>query len=100
MQVEAVAIDNFIHDEIRGVRGRIIQPLIERSIAEDLERAGLCRIKMPKLEPTHYVADTSGKAPGDGQGQPSPLSQPAPLSPAPTLPLSVGGRKHRRSRGG
>lgn len=105
MRVEAVALNDFMHDDIRGVKDRIIQPLIERSIAEDLERAGLCRIKMPKLEPAKHVADTSGKTLDDGQGRPSSALQLAQASPAaelerPTLKRSDAGKKLRQRRGG
>lgn len=100
MQVEAVALNDFMHDDIRGVKDRIIQPLIERSIAEDLERVGLCRIKMPKLEPAKHVADTSGKIQDDGLGRPSSVLQPAPVLPVLTLQPFARGKKVRQRKGG
>lgn len=98
MLVEAIAVDSFQHDEIIGVRGRAIQPPLEQSIAQDLERAGLVRINVPSLRDAP-AAIASGKAQDDGTAQPSSALPAGQVLHATTLKSSANGAKRHRKAG-
>lgn len=96
MQVQTVPLTDFVHGHITGVEGRPTP--MERGVAEDLERAGLLRIKhAPLAKPRSGTQAEAGKAPDDGAGQPSSASPVAPASPQTTSQSSRhGGRRARR----
>lgn len=80
MQVQVVPLTDFVHGQINAREGR--PQMMEKGTADDLERAGLIRIR---------IAPTSNKAPvktvDDGPGQPSSALLQAPVSPGKTLHL-------------
>lgn len=94
MKVECVPLTSFAHDTIDAHEGKVL--LIEKGLADDLERAGLVRVKRPRVTPAQ-VQNDAGKAPDGGEGQPSSVSPAAPASPTPTLPaFGRGGKKVKR----
>lgn len=88
MRVEAVALSDFIHGDITAIEGKLCRhrngELIDTGLAGDLERAGLCRIRMAPTRSVAAAPDESGKAQDDGGGQPSSASPVAPASPTTT----------------
>lgn len=95
MTVEAIALTNFTHGNVDATAGQVCRHRdgtpINQSLAEDLERAGLVRIRTVKSTP-------QGKAAGDGRGQPSSASQAAPASTKPTsVTLKRGSGKTQKS---
>lgn len=116
MKVAAIALSSFLHDDIRGVENQVIEPWIDESVAGDLERAGLVRIKMvPRFAnkmmpaPENKDADRAtlyqaavrngvdaGKAPAAGQDQLSSSLPAAPVSPSTTLHLPKRGAEKRQ----
>lgn len=99
MEVEVIPLTDFCHGSINALEGRP-QP-IERSIALELEKAGLVRIRMtglPGSAPMVQGAPVAGKSQDDGAGRPSSALPAAQVSPSRTLRLSkAGGSKPRRS---
>jgi hypothetical protein len=97
MKVEAIALSDFVHGDITATEGRIVRhrdgSLIESGLAEDLERAGLLRIKTAAAQAT---AAAPGKPRDDGQGQLSSASQAAPASQQTTSNSSKAGSAKTR----
>lgn len=84
MKVEAIALTDFVHDQINAREGRPIVPWIEQRLAEEFERHGLVRIKLKKaavIVPVLTPGPDAGKAPAAGQERPSSSLPAAPVSP-------------------
>jgi hypothetical protein len=89
MKVEAEALSDFVHGDINATAGRVCHhrngELLDSGLAGDLERAGLVRIRMGAAAAvTRATVTAEGKDPDDGQGQPSSVSEAAPVSPTET----------------
>lgn len=100
MKVDAVPLTDFVHGPITAFEGRPFS--CERSMADDLERAGLVRIKYGPVRPvirTRGEGVDAGKAPDDGRGQPSSALPAAPASPPATSESSKRGPRKTRRRG-
>jgi hypothetical protein len=99
MKVEAIALSDFVHGDITATEGAscgiVTASLIDSGLAEDLERAGLLRIKTPAAAPASPAA-APGKPRDDGQGQPSSASQAAPASQPTTSSSSKAGSAKTR----
>ena len=93
MQVEVVPLTDFVHGRISANEGRPI--MLENSLARDLERAGLVRIKLT----TQSNKEVVGKVADDGAGRPLSALQAAHLSPTQTLHLPKHGDDKRRKTG-
>lgn len=75
MKVEVIPLTGFIHGSIIAVEGKSVE--MEKSLAEDLQRAGLVRVNLsPKAE-----GDQAGKDEAAGQEAPSSVSPVAQASP-------------------
>jgi len=99
MKVEAIALTDFVHDQINAIEGKLIQPLIDKTLADELVRSGLVRIRMNPhaREPRPREFDDPGKAPAAGRVQPSSSSPAARVSPQTTAHSSSRGGRHGRS---
>lgn len=104
MQVEAIPLTDFIHGPINAHEGR--PQMMEQGLAEDLERAGLVRVKLVprrvdqalRVRGAGAIVGEAGKAPDDGAGPPSSASPAAPVSQSTTSRASKpGGDKPRKS---
>jgi hypothetical protein len=86
MKVEAIALTDFQHDDVRAFDGRVIQPLLEEALAKELERAGLVRIRPPltRVPKVRVFPTDVGKAPAAGAAAQSSASPAAPASRATT----------------
>jgi len=91
MDVQIVPLTNFIHGPYRMRAGQAM-PLSE-SIARDLERAGLVRIRPAPVK----ASVQAGKETDDGQGQPSSASPAAPASRETTSRASRRGERQART---
>ncbi len=91
--MKVVPLTDFVHNAINAREGRTIE--IPDSVALELERHGLVRIKLGDVDKA-----VSGKAADDGQGLPSSSSPPAPVSPITTSSLSKRGVTKKGKRGG
>lgn len=98
--VEAVALTDFTHDQIRAREGKVVEPLLDEVIARDLERAGLVRIRVAPLRGRRILGVDPGKVQAAGVEQTLSSSPAAPASTPTTSPLSVRGAmpSHRRAR--
>lgn len=102
MKIEVVPLTDFVHGRASFAEGKAIE--IEEVDANDLERAGLVRVKMmPPLRnqmmPAHSTKSSetaAGKAPADGEGTPSASSRAARVSPPKIARPSVRGASSRR----
>lgn len=92
MQVEAVALTSFVHDHLRPTEGQVLR--LAESLARDLEREGLVRIKM-KHKPLPLPAAAAGKVAAAGQARPSSASPVAQVSQPTTSPSLKRGAKAR-----
>ena len=86
MRVEAIALSGFQHGDISAIKGEPVKhrdgQLITDSLAADLERAGLVRIKTaPQPKNPKANAAAAGKAADAGAATPSSVSRVAPASP-------------------
>jgi hypothetical protein len=96
MLVTAIPLTSFIHNSINAVEGKPIE--MDESLASELERHGLVRIKLvhrrvdQALSLGSSAEIISGKAVADGQGPPS--------SALPLDPRSRPGTLHLPKRGG
>lgn len=105
MGVWCVPLTSFTHDRINAHEGKAFQ--CRKALADDLERAGLVRVRRPRVTPADvnvpptavYPQGDAGKAQDDGAGRPSSVSPAAPASHPMTLNASERGRKRRRKRG-
>lgn len=105
-RVEAVALRDFVHNDIDAREGRVVRhrdgTLIDAATAADLERDGHVRIRTTSrganpMQPDPAATTEAGKASDDGRGQPSSVSPPAPASPPLTsASLKTGSAKTRR----
>lgn len=97
---EVIPLTDFVHGKINARTGHAIA--LNEHVANDLERAGLVRIKfVPPSQPIgirnaqggviEVYEPAAGKAADDGQGQPSSSSPAAPASPTKTSPPSKAG---------
>lgn len=87
MQVEAMAIADFVHGDIYGRRGKPVRKpdgsLLDESTARDLEHAGLLTIQVVdrRVDQVLTMRSTAeiiaGKVPAAGQDQPSSASRAA-----------------------
>lgn len=99
MKVEAIALSDFVHGDITAVEGRLLKhrdgSLIDSGLAGDLERAGLCRIRLASVVDRPPVL--RGKTVAAGAVQPSSSSPAAPASSHQTSnTLRLGGGKSRK----
>lgn len=97
MKIECIPLTSFVHGAIDAHEGKAV--MIEGSVADELERAGLIRVKRERPAPIVPQASEAGKPPAAGVEQPSSASPAAPVSPETTSPPSDGGAKKRRRRG-
>ena len=98
MQVQVVPLSDFIHGQINAREGHA--QLMEAGLAEELERAGLVRIKMAPAYANKMMSEpvNKGKAEDDGPGLPSSVLPADPASRTLTLPaLKTGGDKRQRT---
>lgn len=98
MQVEAIPLTDFTHDDLNMRRGHV--RLIDEHLARDFETRGLVRIKLAAFVPR--VVTPLGNSLAGGAAQPSAASPPAPASNSTTTPtakLSVRGPANFRKRG-
>lgn len=95
MKVEAIALTNFVHDRIRATEGKPIFPWIEQHLAEEFERKGLVRIRMPSAATILPV--NAGNLLAAGVVQPSSVLPAAPVSPSTTLHLPKCGAMQRKT---
>lgn len=102
MQIEVVPLTDFDHGGRPFTEGKPAQ--VHEADANDLEKAGLVRVKMSpahqnKMMPpaTTKARDTpAGKAPADGEATPSASLRPARVSPPKTAKVSMRGAAPRR----
>ncbi len=100
MEVECVPLKDFIHGNIYAKADKSF--LVDDSIAGDLERAGLVRIKMRPQYANKMVdghENKAGKAQAAGLDQPSPSLPAAQASPPGTLHLPRRGAPQTRKPG-
>ena len=94
MEVEAIALDHFVHGDINAVAGHVVRrrsgALIDEALARDLERVGLVRLRVAQTVPRTV------KPVDDGQGQPSSASEAAPVSPMTTSSTFPSGKRRGR----
>ena len=83
MDVQVVPLQSFVHGRYQAREGRAI--LMPETVAQDLERAGLVRIR-----PTSAPTPPAGKGSDDGPGQPSSAS---PAAQASTIQTSKSSRR-------
>lgn len=99
MKVDVVFLQDFCHGSLNAAQGKTQQ--LEKSVAEDLERAGLLRISMAPV--ARVVASEgkvdAGKAPDGGEGQPSSALPAAQVSLPKTLTSSGVGAARTRKAG-
>lgn len=94
MNVECIPLTDFVHGRINAHEGKPI--LLDDSLAGDLERAGLLRVKLTPRRVDQalsvqggatIVATEAGKAPAVGEAVPSSSLPAAQASPPTTLHL-------------
>lgn len=95
MQVQAVPLTSFVHDQINAHEGKAF--LCESRLADELEREGLIRIR--RVPVAQARAADAGKARDDGAGRPSSALPAAPVSPIATSQPSARGKSARRRKG-
>lgn len=94
MQVEATPTTDFVHGHINAQRG--VAQLMELGLAQDLETAGLVRIKSPKGA---ALLRAIPNVPAAGVASPSSASPAVQVSPTPTVNKFAFGGKHRKHGG-
>lgn len=100
MQVDVVPLTDFVHDAIKATRN--VSMSMDQNIANDLESAGLIRIKMMPHHANKMMGAPQNKmeAPGKllvaGEDQPSSSSQAARVLQPTTLDESKRGRGRPR----
>lgn len=104
MGVEAVALTDFVHNDIDARFNKLCRhsdgSLIDEFTARDLEANGLVRIRMNPVVAKQPGANPAGKASDDGAGQPSSASPAAPRSTTLTSDsLKPGASRIRKSDG-
>lgn len=99
MKVDVVFLSDFCHGGLNAVQGK--SQLLEKGVAEDLERAGLLRITMSPVAKIAGPATRAeaGKAPDGGEGQPSSSLPAAQASPEKTSTSSGNGSGKGRRAG-
>lgn len=95
MKVECIPLTSFAHGSINAHEGKAL--MLDERLADDLERAGLIRVKRARpMAATAEVAD-AGKPQAAGEAQQSSVSPAAPASPMTTAPKSGrGGKRAKR----
>lgn len=98
MKVECIPLTSFVHGPIDAHEGKAV--MIEERLADDLERAGLVRVKRarPAVVTSSAGAADAGKPAAAGAEQPSSASPAAQASPTTTAPPS--GRGGKRAKKG
>lgn len=96
MQVQAIPLTDFVHDDLRMRRNHVV--MLDEWLARQLERRGLVRIKMATFVPRKAVPP--GNSLAGGEAQRSVASPPAPASNSTTTPTArpsaLGLPKHRK----
>lgn len=100
MKVDVVFLSDFCHGSLNAEQGK--STILDKALAEDLERAGLLRITMAPVAKIAGPAtrQEAGKALDDGEGQPSSSSPAAhPLAQRKSKKSGSGVGKRRKSVG-
>lgn len=97
-QVEAIALTDFVHNDITASDGKVVRhrdgSLISASLAADLEKHNLVRVRTTPSVAQPAAPGAAGKAADDGRAQPSsalPAGQASTTQTSSTL--KVGGTK-------
>jgi hypothetical protein len=95
--LETIPLTDFVHDQIRAREGHPIE--LEDSIAMELERKGLVRVRIAPARGRRAIGADPGKVQAAGAAQPSSASPAVRPSTSTTSPSSARGATPSRKAG-